>query len=92
MFWAGTGTKFRLALLGAYATGAVPTSNGAGLVGENNFLQIAFSVVFIDTHLENIISVFVFGVAVKRSIQLMCNLMCLVRVWFRIGGVDVCFL
>jgi hypothetical protein len=40
------------------ATGALPTSNGVGL-SENNFLQVALSVVFIDTHLKNIISVFV---------------------------------
>jgi hypothetical protein len=48
------------------ATGALPTSNGVGLVSENNFLQVAFSVVFSDTHFEIIISVFGFGVAVKR--------------------------
>ena len=66
------------------ATGALPTSNGVGLVSENNFLYVDFSVVFIDTHLENIISVFVFGVAVKRSVQLTCNLICLVRLRVRI--------
>jgi hypothetical protein len=66
------------------AIGVLPTSNRVGLVSENNFLQVDFSVVFIDTHLENIISVFVYGVAVKRSVQLMCNLIFLVRLRVRI--------